>query len=316
MTVKIDTDAVINNVIMTDQGSAPTTPGAGKTKIFTKSDGLHIVNSNGYDSFVGLYNVCNGRLTLTSGTAVTTADVTAATALYFNPYKGNQVGLYNGTSWDIVKFDVTPFSLVGITGSVNYDVFAYNNAGTLALETMAWSDATTRSTSLAFQDGIYVKSGTSTRRYLGTIRASANGQCEDSVTKRFVWNYYNGISRKLLKRDATSHSYTTVTWRSWNNDATLRVNYVMGVSEYPLWLSVAGEIDADDGAAAYVALGVDITDNVTEYLYADNGNATTMRTGVSQDYYSAIGYHFVQIVQLGQTSAVFPDAMVAGHIWG
>ena len=46
MTVKIDDDAAINNVIFTDQGSAPTTPGAGKTRVFTKSDGLYIIDDD------------------------------------------------------------------------------------------------------------------------------------------------------------------------------------------------------------------------------------------------------------------------------
>ena len=41
----------------------------------------------------------NGRLTLTSGTPVTTNDVTAATTIYYTPYKGNAIQLYNGTNW-------------------------------------------------------------------------------------------------------------------------------------------------------------------------------------------------------------------------
>src|SRR6185436_9706895 len=42
-------------------------------------------------------DVCDGRLTLTSGTPVTTGDVTAATTLYFTPNGGNQIALYTGS---------------------------------------------------------------------------------------------------------------------------------------------------------------------------------------------------------------------------
>ena len=44
----IDSDSnTIKNIPFTDQGSTPTTPSSGKTRIFTKSDGLYIVNSIG-----------------------------------------------------------------------------------------------------------------------------------------------------------------------------------------------------------------------------------------------------------------------------
>ena len=264
------------------------------------------------------YSVCNGRLTLETGVPVSTSDQTAKTTVYFTPYKGNRIGLYDGSAtWTALSFTELSLSLSGYTANKNYDVWVYNNAETATLDSTIWTDDTTRATALALQDGIYVKTGATTRRYVGTIRITGTtGQCEDSVANRFVWNYYNQLPRKLLKRDATSHGYTTATWRSWNNDAALRVTYVIGAIEAPIWLSVAGEIDAADGSPVYTGLGVDITNNVTEYLYTNNGNVTVTRGGVSQDYYSAIGYHFVQIVQLGQTNAVFPDAMVAGHILG
>ena len=130
---------------------------------------------------------CNGRLTLTSGTPVTTSDVTAATTLYFTPYKGDQVALYTDSTWTL--YTLTERSIaIPATTDTNYDVFLYDNSGTLTLELVAWSDGTTRATALATQNGVYVKSGSADRRYLGTIRTTGvSGQCEDSETKRFVW---------------------------------------------------------------------------------------------------------------------------------
>lgn len=56
MTVGIDDDAVINNIIMTDQGSNPATPSAGKSRIFTKSDGLYFINDDAASSLVTLWS--------------------------------------------------------------------------------------------------------------------------------------------------------------------------------------------------------------------------------------------------------------------
>lgn len=42
--------------------------------------------------------VCEGRLTLTTGAPVTTTDVLAAETVFYKPYKGNRVALYDGSS--------------------------------------------------------------------------------------------------------------------------------------------------------------------------------------------------------------------------
>ena len=97
------------------------------------------------------YSACEGRLTLTSGTPVTSSDVTAATTLYFAPYKGNRIGLNNGSAWQVHTF--TELSIaVPATTDTNYDVFVYDNNGTPTLELLAWSDATTRATGIVFND--------------------------------------------------------------------------------------------------------------------------------------------------------------------
>src|SRR5688572_30068462 len=45
-----------------------------------------------------------GRLTLTTATPVTSADVTGATTVYFTPYNGNEVELYDGADWVVKTF--------------------------------------------------------------------------------------------------------------------------------------------------------------------------------------------------------------------
>jgi hypothetical protein len=59
--------------------------------------------------------ICNGRLTLTSGVPVTSSDVTAATSVYFTPYNGNRIGLFNGHSWEIHSFPELNLSTTSLT---------------------------------------------------------------------------------------------------------------------------------------------------------------------------------------------------------
>ncbi len=77
--------------------------------VFVRSDGdgvwrlyvipaAPIVSVNGQVGAVALYSQPQGRLTLTSGTAMTTSDVCGATSICCTPV-GNQVPIYNGTNF-------------------------------------------------------------------------------------------------------------------------------------------------------------------------------------------------------------------------
>lgn len=175
---------------------------------------------------------CNGRLTLTSGTPVTTTNVTGATTVYLTPYKGNQIALYNGSTWDLYPFTERTLA-VPATTSTMYDVFIYDNTGTLTLEAVAWTNDTTRATALAVQNGVYCKTGALGHRYLGSFRTTgSSGQTEDSLAKRYVWNYYNRVLRPMQVLEATaSWTYSSTAWRQANNSTSNQLDFVVGVSE-------------------------------------------------------------------------------------
>lgn len=92
---------------------------------------------------LGLLRVApGGRLTLTSGTPVTTSDVTGATTVYYTPYQSDVMVMWDGTRWVPVQFGETSLALGTVTSGVPYDVFGYLSAGALALEKLAWLNAT------------------------------------------------------------------------------------------------------------------------------------------------------------------------------
>lgn len=205
--------------------------------------------------------VCNGRLTLTTAVPVTTADVTGATNIFFTPYRGNTIGLYDGAAaWTVLPFTEKTLALGTLTNALPYDVFAYNNGGVVALELLAWTNTTTRATALVLQDGVYVKTGATTRRYLGTFLTTATTTTEDSAAKRLLWNCYNRVPRALLRQEGTaSWTYQTATWRQARADATNQIEIVVGLAETPLSLAVVGAA----GNAGAPTLGLSIGENST-----------------------------------------------------
>jgi len=217
------------------RGTGPTNTWSDYTEALATAADLAAVSANAAPE------ICCGRLTLESGVAVSTTDQTGKTTVYFTPYKGNRIALFDLAAWDTLTFAETSLALGTLTSGKNYDVFGYDNGGTFALElSAAWTNDTTRADALAVQDGVLCKSGALTRRYLGTFRTTSTTTTEDSAGgtttnvggKRFLWNYYNRVERDFGVIDtANSWTYTTNTWRQANGNAGNKVEFVVGVNE-------------------------------------------------------------------------------------
>lgn len=206
--------------------------------------------------------MCQGRLTLTSNTPITTSEVSDATTVYFTPYGGNQISLFNGTRWQVVSFVETSVAVPATTVKP-FDIFGYNNGGVFALETANWTNDTTRATALVKQDGIYVKSGTTTRRYLGTGRTESDtGEMHDNLMFRFLWNNCNRVPRRMWVDYGSNvcHAYQSATWHSVEADATKRFQVVVGLAESTMQIQINQHFSADNsGDSGEVAVGQDST---------------------------------------------------------
>lgn len=214
-----------------------------------------------------------GRLTLSSTLPVTTSDVTGATTLYLLPYRGELVALYDGTSeWAYFNLPAAGVSVsIPATTDTNYDVYLYDNSGTLALELVAWTNDTTRATALATQDGVRVKSGDATRLYVGFIRTTGvSGECEDSRAARFVANYYNRMARALLNQFTGSHSLSSTTFRAWNNDAGSNVEALCHADDIVKLTHHGYAINAI--LLAGIGLGSSTVNSATMTVPANTGN--------------------------------------------
>ena len=248
-----------------------------------------------------------GRCTLTSATPVTTSDVTAATTLYYALYGGNQITLYDGSArW--VQTSFTELSIaVPATTTTMYDVFVDYTAGSPALEVVAWSSDTARATSLATQNGVYVQTSDTDSLYVCSFRTTGvSGTTEDSLVKRYVWNYYNRVPRRIYVIDATnSWQYETATWRQAGANAANQLDVVIGVAESQVDITVVAQWDNTNASSVgSTAIGVDSTTVVSGLINTNyNGAAGTKAINVIRGVYTpAIGRHFFVWLENGQGS--------------
>jgi len=246
------------------------------------------------NSFFGEPSLCQGRLTLVSGVPVPTSDVVGASTLFFTPFDGNRISLYDGKGWHTYQFTETSMNLTGLTPGLPCDVFGYFSNG-LSLVLNEWTDPNTRAGNLTLQDGIYVMQDDPTRCFLGTICPTSATTTEDSDVRRFVANYFNRRDRRLRVTDDPSHSYNSPVWRPYNNNLANRVEFVVSVEED----AIQGSMFCELNAQAYVGVNVDATDGSGIFVRcAGNANNQPVWTGSSVVYFpSAPGYHFWQAME-------------------
>jgi hypothetical protein len=288
--------------------------------------------------FILRHVVC-GRLTLESGVAVSTSDQTGKTNVYFTPYNGNGISIYDGTRWLWYTFSELTLALGTLTSGKNYDVFVYDNSGTLTLESLVWTDDTNRATAITLQDGIYCKNGALTRRYLGTFRTTSTTTTEDSgapaagtTPKRFLWNLYNRVPRRLRAiENADSWTYTSSTWRSANNDATNRLEYVVGLDIEPVKANtIGGAFNNTTASNNMSGVGVDSTSANSAQLLWSGSSPTANTILPSRSEYSGnpgIGYHYLQWLEMtdagsgtvtfyGDVGVSYIQSGIIGEVWG
>lgn len=246
-----------------------------------------------------------GRLTLTTATPVTTSDVTGAGTIYYTPYGGNLLSLYSGTEWVTFAFSELSLALTATSGKP-YDVFIYSNSGTPTLETLVWTNDTTRATALTLQDGVLVKTGATTRRYVGTFYASGSNTTEDSEAKRYLFNYYNQVPRSLRVNEATNTwTYTTATWQQARATATNQVDVMIGVAEQQIKVMVSATVVHSAGnTEANIAVGLDGITAPATGSYPGVCNTRTVPVSFQAHYngITAVGRHYFTWMEQAQAS--------------
>lgn len=237
-----------------------------------------------------------GRLTLTSATPVLAADALAQTAVYYTPYVGNLVPIYNGSAMIPTTFAELTLTLNAtphVSNSI-YDVFMFSNSGVATICTgPAWTTITAGSgargagagtTQLSRVAGYWVntvsmtgKNGATTyssiaanqATYLGSIfidGTAAQISCMVNYgqsRKWGVWNAYNRAPIIMLGGDATATwAYSTNTIRQSRADATNTMAIFSGLPEEVIPINFVQSVTLANGAGqpgARIGVGVNST---------------------------------------------------------
>lgn len=264
-----------------------------------------------------------GRLTTESGAPVSTSDRTAQSTLYYTPYIHNVISLWNGSDWVPTTFTETSLALGTLTSGRPYDVYGYLSGGALVLESLSWTNDTTRATAVTPQDGRYCKSGDKTRLLLGTFYTTATTTTEDSLARRYLCNVYNAIPRRFYATTAATyaHTYTTTAWREWNNGTNAqRINFVASIPNVTLTALMAASLTkvSSTGRVGYVNIGYDAVDGTSnlsanaEGSVASAGGANTLTVAVSLS--PVPGRHFLAVTQYGEAAVEFYLNTIQGAI--
>ncbi len=282
-----------------------------------------------FPSNLALPVVPQGRLSLASATPVMTSDQAAKTTVYYTPYIGQLVPIYNGSRF--VATDIggelsqtttdTSKSPAAIAANSNYDVFVWSDGGTIrATRGPAWSSDTARGTGAgttemqringiltnknAISNGPAANLGT----YVGTIRSNGSSQIDwklgssasgGGIANLGVWNCYNRVASRAYVQDSTaSWTYASATIRAADGGASFRVNFASGLAEGAIFANYRVTITLPTTTGGYAIAGHDI-DSTTTLAHRGFGTNPTTASGnffsaASPGYYGpSLGFHFI-----------------------
>ena len=282
------------------------------------------------------YTAPQGRLTLTSNTPVMTADALAATSVYYTPYQGNIVPIYDGANMQSYTFGQLTMALNSSnqTSGHIYDLFVFLNSSVVTIAAgPAWSSSTARgtgagTTELQQIDGLWVNANTITLKngsttyssipvgeatYVGSVYMTANGQTAMQFKPTSaaggtnniagLWNAYNRVSMCSMERDSTgSYTYSSATWRAANGSNSNRVTWLDGLQQTPVTVRLK-VVGATATAGAQIQFGVHLNSVAGPDHVSAIGSPTSNVTDNIESVYSEesftpqLGLNFVQAME-------------------
>ena len=173
-----------------------------------------------------------GRLSLEQNNSVMVDDVVSGTIFYV-PFSGDTVSVLSGSVWKATRLTGSvALSVATLAANTVHDIFLSNDGTGWLMNAVAWSSDTTRTANLNMVDGILVKSGSNSERYVGTIRTNGSGQVEAKAINYCIWNAYNQRVVNIHTRWNQTWTYATGTWTSYGNNSVngqARVSFVCGL---------------------------------------------------------------------------------------
>jgi hypothetical protein len=194
----------------------------------TSTDGFLSANDKLILSRMPRVNQC--RISGDPNSSVMVADNAAISTIYLLPHTGATISLYVSALGIWVPFDIAAAGIsLTLSGAMTpgrpFDIWCVAPAsigGTPTLEQYPWSTANVRVTALALQDGVLIKSGDPTRRYVGTIMARTASTIAyltagytTTTAKCDIWNADNRVEGAFVWEPAWTGSFPVSSAGVW-----------------------------------------------------------------------------------------------------
>ena len=284
------------------------------------------------------------RLTLISGVPVMTSPVSAAGTIYFTPYNGNRMPLWNGSSFQGTTFvelsNVLAQSATGKAGPAtagnnqNLDLFVWNDGGTVRLTRgPAWASDTARGAGAGTSELDRVQGwlvnkytidhgpGASCGTYVGTIRTNGSGQVDfhiggvGAAALFSVWNIFNRSRFSGAVNDSGNWAYTTGAWRTTNSSTTNRFSAVCGGQDAGLTLAVHSQASTSGSpTAVYAGIGKNSTTTPSGSwngpITIAIGSSGSTNSGSALSHEMPFGFNYWQSLEYGGSGVTFWGAAI------
>lgn len=281
-----------------------------------------------YDAIQSVYSTggsvvdpgrCDFRLSGLSATPIMTADSTTLSNLFLAEHRGHHISLFDGSNWqDVAPAAEISLAVTGRTADLPVDVFGFLSGGVLTMELLNWATAAARATALARLDGVLVKAGDATRRWLGSFRPRSattfhwvrNG--DDLPCKFDLFNASNRMDFGFaLRALVNTWAYATATIRQAQASANYQVDIMNGIQEECFGATLsANSSTATTTINRGVAIGFDST---TAFLPGSMTGGSTNSAAVAAEQQSVahcahqptIGSHKYTWLEYGGTGVTF-----------
>ncbi len=310
-------------------------PGAGGETFFPgslpgvrRSGGAYLAGADPALGGEGRLNFPQGRLSLTSGVSVTVGSIVAATTVFYALDAGDVVPIRGALGTVHRVFAQLSLALDNNAGHAgyhqsgkNFDLFVFMDGETMKLGTgPAWTNDTTRADAVAKVRGLYVNTGSIVLRwgsgvsdtstitanfatYVGTMRATADGQTENSFANCALWNMYNRRPRNLNITDTTdTWTYSTTAFRQANAATTNQLGMVRGFDEDAATAMAVAQVSNSTATVrpCYVAIGLD---------------STTTPAAIGANYQGQVGATSADFKQMWTRYSGYPGAGWHTLVW-
>jgi len=218
-----------------------------------------------------------------------------ATQLGYGQFTGTDIYIPGSGNMDIPVAGLF-LDCSALTADTLYYTYAYDNAGSLALEASA--------TVPTVSSGLEVKTGATSRRLIGMVypkAVQAGYQGPVCVPDgMLVTNFQNRIPQPLGKScpyTSSTLDYPATTWERWRDSNEYRLEVLIWSTDVLYVIAKTGAYVASAGAS-YVSVGLD---GVTPHPLASIGGVsyTTQQQAIDGNLVCrcSTGYHYVQPLQ-------------------